>query len=111
MANEETANINPTIDESSVKIFVLPHVLTLAEPIKWGEEIRKTLTINRRLKAKDFKGIKASDIRFDDMMKLISKVSGEPIAFIEELDASDLLNASEVVQSFLPSGLATGDSR
>lgn len=90
--------------------YSLPHTIELTIPIKWGSETRSTIVVSRRLKAKDFKGIKASDIRFDDMMKLISRVTSEPIAFIEELDATDLFNASQVVQSFLPSGLTTGES-
>jgi len=91
--------------------IVLPFTIKLTVPINWGSETRSTIVVNRRLQAKDFKGIKASDIRFDDMMKLISRVTGEPIAFIEELDATDLFNASQVVQSFLPNGLTTGESR
>jgi len=115
MANNQASTNPPHADEFSAEVasFTLPHTIVLTIPIQWEKEEspRDTLTINRRLKAKDFKGIKASDIRFDDMMKLISKVSGESVSFIEELDAADLLKASEVVQSFLPSGLTTGDNR
>lgn len=108
MANKEQANQNP--EEKEEVNYELPYTLNLQEPIEWGKETRTTVVVNRRLKAKDFKGIVASNIRFDDMMRLISKVSGEPIAFIEELDAADLFELSKVVQSFLPSGLTTGES-
>lgn len=110
MANEEQANKNQEENEEE-KVYDLPHTMELTIPVKWGEESRTSLVVNRRLKAKDFKGIKASDIRFDDMMKLISKVSGESIKFVEEMDAADLFQASQIVQSFLPSGLTTGESR
>lgn len=91
----------------------LPHVMDLEVPISWGkeEEPRTSITINRRLKAKDFKGMIANKMKFDDMIRLISKVTGEPMAFIEELDAADMMKASEVVNSFLPSGLTTGDNQ
>jgi len=108
MAKQEQANKN---QEEMQESYEIPHTINLEVPVKWGEETRTTIVVNRRMKAKDFKGIKASDIRFDDMMKLISKVTGEPVAFIEELDASDLFSASQVIQSFLPSGLTTGENR
>jgi len=109
MANEQ-ANKNQEGNEE-VKVYEIPHTIELIVPVQWGDETISTIVINRRLKAKDFKGIKASDIRFDDMMKLVSRVTGESIKFIEELDAADLFEASQVVQSFLPSGLTTGESR
>jgi len=111
MAKQKEANQNQEESAEERKVYDLPHTIELTIPVKWGEETRTTLVVNRRMQAKDFKGIKASDIRFDDMMKLISRVTGESIAFIEELDAADLFEASQVVQSFLPSGLTTGDSR
>lgn len=110
MADKELANQNPE-ENVEQKVYDIPHTMNLTVPVEWGEETRTSIVINRRLKARDFKGIKASDIRFDDMMKLVSKVTGESISFIEELDAADLFEASQVVQSFLPSGLTTGESR
>lgn len=107
MANTQ-ANQNP--EENEEVSYEIPHTILLTEPVTWGKEDITHIVINRRLKAKDFKGIRASDIRFDDMMKLISHVSGNSISFIEELDAADLFRASQVVQSFLPSGLTTGES-
>lgn len=111
MAKQKEANQSQEESAVEQKVYELPYTIELKEPVQWGEETRTTIVVTRRLKAKDFKGIKASDIRFDDMMKLISRVTGEPIAFIEELDAADLFEASQVVQSFLPSGLTTGESR
>ena len=49
-------------------------------------------------------------MKFDDMIKLISRVTDEPMSFIEELDATDMMKCAEVVNSFLPSGLTTGEN-
>lgn len=106
MASKRTANQNQEetteeVDETEVEQYDLPHTIQLTEPITWGSETRETLVIQRRLKAKDFKGMRATDLRYDDMLRLISKASGEPITFIEELDAKDMGKASKVIQSFL----------
>ena len=108
MANDNQANENP---EENVEIKEFPHEIKLNYPVEWGKETRTIISIQRRLKAKYLKGIKANDIRMDDMIKLASRVTGEPISFIEELDAGDLMQLTEVVQSFFPSSLTTGDNR
>jgi len=96
----------------SKKTIELPHSIELEIPVEWGKEEspRTTVTIVRRLKAKDFKGIHAQNMKFDDMIKLISRVTDEPMSFIEELDAADMMQCAEVVNSFLPSGLTTGEN-
>lgn len=99
MAKEKQANQNP--EDMDEEVYELPYTITLQDPIEWGNETRETLVINRRLKAKDFKGIRATDLRFDDMIRLVSKATGESIKFIEELDGKDFNEASKVVQSFL----------
>jgi len=93
------------------KEFSIPYTYVLQEPIQWDEENpRDKITVQRRLKAKDFKGISATDMKFDHMIGFISKITGEPTAFIEELDAYDMMKLTEVVNSFLPHGLKTGDN-
>jgi len=111
MAKEKSANQIQKENEEEIKIYELPYTINLRVSVSWGDETRTTLVIQRRLKAKDFKGIKASDLKFDDMIRMISKVSGESISFIEELDGADLFEASNVVQSFLETGLTIGESR
>lgn len=106
MVNKKAANQNQEetteeVDGIEEEQYDLPHTIQLVEPIVWGSETRETLVIQRRLKAKDFKGMRATDLRYDDMLRLISKASGEPIAFVEELDAKDMGKASKVIQSFL----------
>jgi len=93
-------------DSEGIKI---PHTISLLYPFDWTKEEKVTeITFERRLKAKDFKNIKASDITFNDMMVLISKASNEPIRKIEELDSEDLFQCVEVVNSFLPDSPQTG---
>jgi hypothetical protein len=87
------------------------HVIKLDFPVTRGnEEPHKELTLERRLKAKDFKGIHAQNIRFDDMLKLISRMTGQAVSLIEELDASDMMKCVEIVNSFLPSGQTDGEN-
>ena len=92
-------------DNEPLKVFKLKH------PIKFGSETIDTLEINRRLKAKDLKEMPTSNQRMGDMMKIVSKLFAQPMKVIEELDAEDLLEITEVVNDFLPSSLATGESR
>lgn len=97
-------------NEQSSKIIKLPYVITLKYPVGRGSELISELVIERRLKAKDFKGIQANNITFDDMLRLLSRLTAQPLSVIEELDSIDLYEAIEVLSSFLPSGLKTGDS-
>lgn len=105
MANEVLAKDFEVQEE-----YELPFTIKLLEPIEWGSETKEVLVISRRLKAKDFKGMRATDMKFDDSLKLISKASGESISFIEEMDAGDFMVAQQVVQSFLPPSLTTGEN-
>jgi len=89
---------------SEEKTIEIPHTLALQFPVKWGDDGEiSEVVVKRRLKAKDFKGIKVANMGFEDMIRLCVKVTGEPQAFIEELDSMDLFALIEVVNSFLPS--------
>jgi len=96
------------------KTIVLPHEITLEYPVEWGknEELRTTITVVRRLKTKDFKGMPAGgdSLLYDHLLKLMSRMTGESMAFIEELDADDMMKIAEVVNHFLPSGRQIGGS-
>ena len=87
-------------------------VIKLDYPIRRSdkEEPFTELIIERRLKAKDFKGIQAQNIRFDDMLRLISRMTGQAVSLVEELDAQDMMKFVEVVNSFLPSTQTDGQS-
>lgn len=107
------ANLSANQSPAPSEPIQVPHTISLDFPIQWGKdaEPRLSITVNRRLITKDFKGINTQEIKFDDMMHMASKITGEPLAFIEALDATDFLKITAVIQSFLPSGLTTGESR
>ena len=91
--------------------YQIPFKILLSTPIKWGANDERTeISVQRKLKAKDFKGIPVQNMQFDHMLKLVSKITNEPLAFIEELEIEDLMKAIEVLNSFLPGGLGTGIS-
>lgn len=105
----KTAENKDPQKETSEKEFELPYVIKLDYPVEWGSETRDTITIKRRLKGKDLKGIPTENLKIGDMFKLVSKVTAEPNTFIDELDSKDLFKAIDVVKSFLPSTQMTGE--
>lgn len=90
--------------------FSVPYTLKLEHPFQWGSEQKTELLFSRRVKAKDMKGMTTGNIRTDDLMTILSRVTGEAPAVIAELDAADLFRAFEVINSFLPSGQMIGDN-
>ncbi|WP_027367402.1 phage tail assembly protein [Desulfocurvibacter africanus] len=84
-------------------------VITLKHPIQQGSQTITELTFERRLKAKDFKGLPTS-LGFDEMFLLIGRLSAQPPSVIDELDTEDLMSCMEVVKGFLPGGLPAGSS-
>jgi hypothetical protein len=96
-------------EEKGAVIYEIPYTLQLKHPFERGKQEKVTeITFQRRLKGKDFKGIVAGHIRFDDMLSLISRGTAEPISTIEELDVEDFLAAADVVNYFLGAGQTTG---
>lgn len=88
----------------------LPHIVNLDFPIQWGkdEPPREIVTIKRRLQTKDVMSIPSENLKLGHMVKLVSKVTCEPMAFIEQLDTIDLFKCIEVVKNFLPVSQKTG---
>ena len=89
--------------------ITLPHEIKLDYPIEWGEDIFSTITVNRRIKSKDMKNISANDIKYRDMFHIASKITGKPLDVIEDLDFTDFMKLSKVIEAFLPGGPETGD--
>ena len=85
--------------------------LELKHPFTRGNtgEMITELVAERRLKAGDFRGIKSTEIKFDDMLTLISRLFAVPMSVVNELDAEDMMAASGVINSFLGSGPETGE--
>lgn len=84
-----------------------PKTITLKDPIeiisKEGEKrVITELTIGQSPKAKHFKGVKVTNMTFDDTLSLISRVCNEPMYVIEELGAFDMVKLAEEINSFLP---------
>jgi hypothetical protein len=97
--------------DSVKKVYETPYTLKLEHPFQWGEHEKKTeLVFTRRLKGKDMKGIQTNSIKMDDMMVMLSRLTGEARTVIEELDGEDLFAATEVLNSFLPHGPASGEA-
>lgn len=92
------------------KTFTVPHTIKLDEPFTYGNEEVTELVVNRRPKAKDFKGIHTSSMKFDDILRVGSRITGESISKIEELDVADMMKLVEVINSFLPSTEETGET-
>jgi hypothetical protein len=62
------------------------------------------LEINRRLQARDLLGIPAASMTFDDTVKIISRLTGQPRGTIELMDGKDMLNFTEIINYFLGIG-------
>lgn len=66
-----------------------PRVIKLLHPIQHGTETITSIEI-RRGKIGDIKGMKlGGDVPADQLMLLASRLSGQPVAVIEQLDAED----------------------
>jgi hypothetical protein len=96
-------------DQKKPEEIQLPHKVELTFPFEYGKDRKVSeIIFTRRLKAKDFRGISVNNITFDDMLKLISKATGEVQAVIDELDTEDMMKCTEVINSFLSAGQRTG---
>lgn len=93
------------------KTFDIPHTIKLEYPFDWGKDESVTeIIVERRLRAGDFKGISANDLKFDDMMKLAAKVTGQSRSFIEATDSIDFFKLTEVINTFLSNTPETGEN-
>lgn len=80
--------------------------VVLKHPVTFGTDTIKVLEFKRRLKARDFFGMRIGRMLFDDYVMLISRGTNTPAPVVEELDADDFTSACVVVDSFLSSGPA-----
>lgn len=93
------------------KTVKIPYTLQLEYPVKHGEKEVTELVAERRLKAGDFRGIKATEITFDDMLVLISRLFVVPPSVVKQLDVVDMQAAGEVINGFFATGQKTGESQ
>lgn len=84
-------------------------IIKLSEPVTVGSKTVTELRI-RPLKAKHLRGIKFGydGIDSDVMLDLVSKITGELPAVIDELSIEDLVALGEAVSDFLPLGALMG---
>lgn len=88
-----------------------PTVVKLQYPIQYGSEEITELRTERRLRAADLRGITfGENMSADDVMNLVSRLFGQPLSAVKQLDASDLLAAGRVIDSFFKNGPETGES-
>jgi Phage tail assembly chaperone proteins, E, or 41 or 14 len=77
-----------------------PRVVRLAHPIDFGSERITALTF-RRGKLGDLKGLKVDDVpSAADAMLLASRMCGQPLKVIEQLDADDASEVLEIALGF-----------
>lgn len=88
-----------------------PRVIKLKHPIKFGSETIAELTL-RRGKAGDMKGIELRDdaIPANDLMRIASRLSGQQIEVIAELDVEDAGEVMSVALDFFTKYLERGKS-
>lgn len=98
---ESGSVLRPEYDE-------FPIIVKLRYPIRRGsgdkEVLIEELEISRRLQARDLLGIQQSAMTFDDTVKIISRLTGQPRNNIELLDGKDMMKFSEIVNYFLGIG-------
>jgi hypothetical protein len=88
-----------------------PVVVQLQHPVMHGTEEVRELRAERRLKASDFRGIKSTEIMFDDMLTMIGRLFAIPPSVVNELDVEDMMAAGEVINSFFGTGQTTGETQ
>ena len=82
---------------------------TLRVPIEHGSQTIAELNIRTRIVAGDMRGIPMRDPMFyDDMLKIIGRLTGQPDLVVNQLDMADLEGVSEILAPFIARGPATG---
>lgn len=78
-------------------------VVKLGHPIRFGSELITEMTV-QRIKAKHLRGIDQETT--NGQLELLSRITGQPPAVIDDLDAVDLKELDQVVQGFLSTSAA-----
>lgn len=81
--------------------------IKLKVPIQFGTQTISELTF-RKPKAKDFRRLPAGPASMGDILDLVGQLTAQPKAVIDELDVDDMSEVCGMVESFMPSGPATG---
>lgn len=89
--------------------------IELKSPIKLGEhgEAITHLNLRESVCAGDLRGIKVSglsDPSTDDLLKITSRLSGQPDAVLNKLELADFSAVLEAVSGFIEAGLKAGSA-
>lgn len=79
----------------------------LREPIQFGSETISAMTLQKP-KAKHLRGMNLTDMKMDDFLNLIGKLSGLTDSQVGEMALDDLYEVIEVVTPFLGGTQETG---
>ncbi len=85
-----------------------PIKIPLKSPIQHGDETINTLTIPREMVAGDLRGISISNLKFDDICEVASRLTGVPTPIIRTMKMPDFMALSGVVTDFFEDSPATG---
>lgn len=103
MSDEQKKN-----EEGEKNSASLPYVLQLKHPVPLDSNRNLTeLVFEREMEAGDLMGIPTEGILFDHMLKMVSRMSAQPMPLVKRLKVDDMMEAMNFVNSFLPGGLAT----
>jgi len=79
----------------------------LRKPVRIGDEIIPKLRL-REPEAGDFERCNLENFGFSDLNRVVSKISGQPLAAIRKVKMMDMIRMQEVLSDFLPIGQETG---
>lgn len=93
----------------------IPKTFKLEFPFDFGKnenaEQIEEITIERRLRAGDLVDIQTgAGMKIGDMLKLISRVTSWPMSKVKLLDAYDMSQITDVINSFLAGGQTSGEN-
>jgi hypothetical protein len=77
-------------------------------PIQFGSETITKLEI-RRPKGKDLRKMRVDQPGQVTTLDLISRLTGQPSAVVDEMDSEDIEEVGEIIKGFTLSGRKTGD--
>jgi len=82
--------------------------VTLKYPYTFGDKNIKECNFIRRPKAKDLKGLSLTDMKADDQLLLLGKMTDLSTPELGEMDLADFQDVSEALASFLPNTQEAG---
>lgn len=85
-----------------------PIKIGLRHPLEHGNEEIREIVFKRPLKVKDLKGVRITNLAFDDFALVIGRLANLPASVIEQMEIADFAAVMEVVSGFLDGIPGTG---